>query len=450
MRLLGLKKTTFPLLFVGAVVAGAAQYIPLILSLGATSTVALGGIDIADVAGSGPLKYVKDIFLIVLAILPLLKSDVITKNRLVVMPFIYYAGWLAAILSIGTVSLLVDALEGIEGESLYFVAGARWIILLNGGVSLFTFASGHPLNERQQARIALALIVILGIDLLFVVQQAQTLSLVYQLEAGTGGARMVGVFTSAGTAGTLAILAGIVAIMLPRAGTFYRVCLLAAATMIGLAAGSRFSLLANGMLVFPLATAYLRRYKSAPAMVLKGLIVLLMLIAASFFYGRMNESAGRGDLLENQIDEGGRFWGIIQLLHVIGEEDLWRVALGNGLGVGTNNAQAVLGAVGSSSGSQFNTVTTDNTFVVIFNQFGVLGSLVFWGGIAVFFGKLISKTTGEARRKILALGLVSMLAFVATSMFEQYFLIIGLFSAFGVIYASNQPLPMVRNTLVRR
>ena len=54
MRLLGLKKTTFPLLFVGAVVAGAAQYIPLILSLGATSTVALGGIDIADVAGSEP------------------------------------------------------------------------------------------------------------------------------------------------------------------------------------------------------------------------------------------------------------------------------------------------------------------------------------------------------------------------------------------------------------
>ena len=88
----------------------------------------------------------KDIFLIVLAILPLLKSDVITKNRLVVMPFIYYAGWLAAILSIGTVSLLVDALEGIEGESLYLVAGARWIILLNGGVDFFYICIRPPIE----------------------------------------------------------------------------------------------------------------------------------------------------------------------------------------------------------------------------------------------------------------------------------------------------------------
>lgn len=263
--------------------------------------------------------------------------------------------------------------------------------------------------------------------------QAQAVGRLYDVAIGSGGARLTGFFSHAGVAGTFAILIGMLSMVLTEAGNRKRVLLLISALLISGTAGSRFGMIAVSCFVIGYvdeltSSGGYRRYRLASRVFL----LLLGSMAFVYLYTKVNEVADRGDLLQNQTEEGGRIANLAIFVNLISEVDLLSALFGQGIGVATNNAANLVAEHPSStSGLLFNS-SMDNTIIMVFLQFGAVGSCLFWAGLAMAWMNIYVELDQEAKSKQNIILLFVLLSFISTSLFEQFFLVIGVPLAVGI------------------
>jgi len=115
----------------------------------------------------------------------------------------------------------------------------------------------------------------------------------------------------------------------------------------------------------------------------------------------------------------------------ISKEKLGVFLFGHGLGYCTNTANGQLSAAGRFDEIP---VCAELSFFVIFSQFGILGSLLFWIGVLRLLILVNPRQGGELKTRYYVTMMFFIGAVLGDIMFEHYFLMMSFATAFGSIY----------------
>lgn len=377
---------------------------------------------------AGPLRYVKDAFLLALScIWPLYvarrKSSARTKNL-----FKWYLFWLATVTMTGTFGIAVG-----YSPPLFLVAGFRWLMLLHASVGIFFLMRSISPSPSQQAHVLWVLMAMALIDAFVILLQLKSGARITDIQLASS--RLTGMFSHAAVAAFFGLSLSLCGMCLTQTSLRQRAALTFVCLFIAFASGTRstmiiLSVISMMQLNSMLLQSRARRYR---LIILCG-TTLLFIFSGWIGYQAMIDSVGRGGIMEAQLGKGGRISNFISMLGTLYAADYGELLIGRGIGVGTNTAYSMLENAGVEPRIYRFNQLIDNSFMTQFFQFGLVGSLFFWGGIASFFfatGRRLANPHRIHHR--LSCGFFCFLL-IAGNVLEFYFLMVGFAIAIGLSF----------------
>lgn len=391
------------------IIAGAAQYI-YAAQMGLKSGSELYFLISSDLSEeSGPLKYLKDVVLLIFgAIWPFSISKGLAKNLRL------YLMWITSIVLVGFVAFILG-----NTPILFIVAGLRWVILMHACAGLYMLFRQNGLSYKEERIILNVVNAILVINLYFIVVQSNWLIGIFSLS----GARFTGMFSNAGTAGYFALAMSIISFGLHRSPLLFVLFVNVLALLGALGSGTRYAII--GTLLIASYIAFGKLLQSIPKQGKVVFIFLIVVLAIPIMVGLTNvanTAAARGDMLD-ALSEGGRLYNLNELLRIIAQGGGDEILFGQGLGVGTNTG---FGFSFNSGATSWN-ILMDNSFATTFIQIGLVGSLIFWTAIAYF----VRFNTCWRNCIILVIFVIGLFV---QNIPEQFFLMIG----FAFVWATGR------------
>ena len=400
------------------VVVGAIQYIySASLTLGSSGTIYFL-IDDATAEQAGPLRYLKDI---VLVLFGLIWPFLIWKKSSGALQL--YAVWMLSVLLIGSFPI-------ITGHSFFFlyIAGIRWMILLHACVGIYMLMVQYGIDRRGESLLLKVAIFILAVNAFFTLKQSpDTLAIFW------AGLRLTGTFSNAGTLGFFALSMSLLSYAFYRSPSSLVIWLNILAFFVAASSGTRYAII-GVLLITGILIAERFTYRATAKV--RGIVVMVVaLLAIPSAVGALvaaNTIASRGDVFVDQLSEGGRLYNLGQSLDLALQSGAGEILFGEGLGVGTNLAlgesqSASYGDEASYGMDMPWNLMIDNSFATTFIQIGLVGSIVFWGPVALFLKNHIS-------RRMLIVFILFVVGLFEQNMAEQYYLMV----AFSIVYASER------------
>jgi hypothetical protein len=407
--------------------AGLVQYAPTAIDFLRSGNVQVWNLELDTVADAGPVKYIKDLFVLCLglawpiAVLYLLPGPSLRKL------IARYLFWLFALVSVG---LLAYATQG--HPAYFLVAGLRWLLLAHSAFGLFVIASQQAMPPKIQTRVIRWLCVLGFADLGVALLQMASVGALGHLSLGA--VRMTGFFNNAAIGGYFGLALALIAYQLQDAAARWRLLLQAMALAIALSSGTRFAMIA----VFLVMSAFVyERLSLSQTQAWRHLAILLPPLALALgaqAYLLMQSSVGRGDLVGSQLEEGGRIANLQRWFEGLPETSMEEFLFGQGLGVGTNTLLTILSASGDTAGGvDMTELQIDNAFVSNYFQFGFIGSLILWGGVAGLIGFVRQRQPPYSGLRLTVIGLVFLLSTFTLNCFEQYYLVFGFMASLAFL-----------------
>ncbi|MBT1160448.1 hypothetical protein [Bifidobacterium sp. SO1] len=357
------------------------------------------------------INYVKDVFLLVL-----LLSCFIAQNSF----HQFKKAWFIAFAFIG-IGMLLCVFSG--HTPLNVVAGIR---AYGYAFVVYVYCHSALLNEEFYYKLYRVSFLILILQSLSVVVQFIRSGGGFSL--GSGGYRMMGLFTNAGTLGFYAVGVSVIfsCIFIKYDLIKIRYYLIGAIlmTFLAIASGGRGSIFYTVMFILTGVLSKLNIRKRD-----KNILIPLLISVIGFFVIKASvDYIGRGVLMKSGQ---GRFKAWSDLFAM----DLRTVLVGDGLGVGTNTGRSM----GTTS------VAMDSTFTVIIVQYGLWGFSLFMFCLFKFCLKVLQLKNIEVWYRYWYLVCILAVLF-SGSLFEQYAMIIPLIIAYYCMSSDS----VVSCTLVNR
>jgi len=414
-----------PLVFI----IGVAQYGSAAIVAALHGNVVLWQMDNLAMESAGPLRYIKDAFLLIISVVWPIYAARRTWPKGTSKIIVLYLVWLLLILCIGLVGILVG-----YSPPIFLVAGIRWLMILHVSFGVFLLMWVCPIWSRPNRRVIYCLLGLAALDLMLITVQ-------FGVGGATGNAfghsRLTGFFSNAGVGGFFGLALVLVGLQMDDTSTKLRFLLSGGAMVIALSSGTRSMVISVFILTALQALEWVEsrrdRRLTGPLKLAFGPAILVI---AWLGYRWLIDAVDRGGMVETQLAHGGRISNFIDMMGVIYSADFGELLFGRGLGVGTNTAYTMLVAAGLDPGGfRFNWLI-DNSFLTQFFQFGILGSLVFWSGV---FGFLVLMRPRGLRKYVRRYWVTTALFFIilwAGNPFEQYFLMIPFSIAIGAAHWS--------------
>lgn len=379
---------------------------------------------------AGPLRYIKDLWLMVVSFLwpVVIVRQVVTPSSKLI--FSSYFLWLVVFVFIGSMGYLIW-----YTSLLFAQAGLRWLMLFHVTVGIFLLMRTLPGDSRRQQWLANVLLVIAVLDIMLVLRQLAAAGSAYGI--GLGAARLTGFFNNAGVAGFLGLALALVSLQLDAVKYRVRYLLSGLGLFIALSSGSRSTMMA----VFVVTALQVWEFGDQPGVrrfrsLRNAFFVPIFVTCSAMLYPLMIDAVDRGGILEQQLAGGGRIDTINRMIEVFRTAGFVESLFGRGLGIGTNTAYTLLLAHGIQPDSiRFNWLV-DNAVITMFLQVGLVGSFVFWGGLALMI--VVGKPVGAIKFKLrywLAVLIFVFFLFVGNP-FEHYLIMFPLGIAFGAPFWS--------------
>ncbi|MFM0166046.1 O-antigen ligase family protein [Paraburkholderia sediminicola] len=423
------RRRAFPYLIFALFAVGIAQYAQVAIdSLAHGTGVYIWNLDDAELQGAGPVKYLKDLSILSFALIwPVAMGASRFPAGTRKLLSIYFA-WLIALVCLGLVGFVAQ-----WSPMLFLPAGIRWMILLHTSFGLFLFAGGLKTNGAVQTRLLVMLGALGAFDAYVVLQQYRTRAQLQDVLLSAD--RLIGLFSNAAVAGMFALSLGCMALILDRGARWSRISVMALAALIAISSGTRFAMLSisllSGVFVWEFVDAKLRRNNRMLFLVIAVPVSLCLVVVG---YATMVNAVGRGDVITNQLDAGGRLFNLKIVAQNLMEAQPGELLFGRGLGVGTNTAVKSISQTGiDPTQYRFNELI-DNTFVTLIFQMGIVGCLLFSIGVAIFLWNIRPRRSKKASIRFVAFLLISIAACMDSNVLEQFYLMTTLAVAFGDTY----------------
>ncbi|RZF24863.1 hypothetical protein EVC45_36570 [Paraburkholderia sp. UYCP14C] len=421
-------RLVFSLVVFALFAAALAQYADQALGALGTGAINVWNLNSAAMDEAGAVKYAKDASIALIGVgwpFALGLNRFPGRIRAVILMFFT---WILCIMSVGVVPFIAG------WTPLFFLAaGLRWVLLVHASFGLFVFASFLPADKRGQTALVLALLALGALDFYVVLRQWIQLGQVREVLFTQD--RYTGLFSNAALAGMYAISLASMVLVLDRARPLYRLILLSVAVVIAISSGTRFAMLSIAAIVGVVVWETLGgRLSRTDRMLLVVTALPIAICLALVGYSHMVEAVGRGDVLTDQLDEGGRLSNLGKIAEQLSEAAPAELFLGRGLGVGTNTAVMLLDRAGIDPEQyRFNTII-DNAFVTMQFQIGIIGMLIFMTGATAFIWRIRPRhSRRQSVRYVLFIG-ITIAACMDVNLFEQYPLVTTLMLCFGDIY----------------
>lgn len=426
----------FELLVVGVVLCGMVQYGPAAVHALLSGQVSLWTMDADMMQESTPLRYIKDGFLFAMSAYWPLSTHWRSHDAVIRHITGFYFCWLALVVTAGVAAYIF------EYSPLFFLpSGLRWVMLLHASLGLFLLGTVYQPQPKSDFALGLCLAALLGADALLVVRQLSSVGALFGM--GLAQARLTGFFSNAGVAGMFALGVALIASQLRFLRFGLKLTNMLLALFIAMGSGTRFAMMSIAIAI--LAVVYeqiqLKAGQLKPAGVL--LLVSFGLLLLPYGYVHMLEAVGRGDLFASQFSKGGRATTFMTTLNLLLSSEPGEFLLGRGFGIGTNTAFGQLEAADVNPWRYRYNLLMDNAFLTAFFQLGLVGSLLFWGGIAAFLRAVRPKREATAKRSYFLLVTIMAVTCMAGNPFEQYYLMMAFLICLGLIYGRDrQHFPM--------
>lgn len=417
-------KYLIPLIFI----VGVAQYGVTAVQNVLSGNVVMWTMDSELMESAGPLRYVKDAFLLLLSFTWLIYVSRFKQYSLTKKLVGYYFFWLACITLLSILGIAIG-----YSPAFFLMAGLRWLMLLHASVGVFFLMRGLSSRVKPQVRILRLFMALSLLDAIVILMQMRAGASIGDI--GLARSRLTGMFNNAGVAGFFGFSLALCGMCLTRTSFWLRAILTLTSLFIVFASGTRSMMILIFVILimqiyFALATSEMRKYKKA---IFAGMI-LIFLVFGSWAYYAMVESVGRGGILEAQLNEGGRISNFFYMFDKLYAADYGELLIGRGIGVGTNTAHSMLMGEGTDPSTYRFNWLIDNAFLTQFFQFGAVGSALFWAGIAAFLYKTGSNLPNPYRlHHRVACGSLFFILF-AGNPFEHYFLMMGFAIAIGLSF----------------
>ena len=413
-----------PLIFI----IGLAQYGVTAIQNVLSGNVVMWTMDSETMESAGPLRYVKDAFLLILAFIwPIyvakLRSPVGIRKL-----YGYYFVWLPCIALFGVLGIAIG-----YSPPFFLAPGFRWLMLLHSAVGVFFLMRGISSLRRQQSHILWLFIAMAVLDALVILMQIRAGASIGDVRLA--GSRLTGMFNNAGIAAFFGFSIALCGMCLTRTSIRQRATLTALSLFIAFASGTRSMMILIFVIFIIQINAVMISYnlKKYSTIILFGTTIFFSVVGW-LSYQSMIDSVGRGGILETQLGEGGRISNFFGMLKTLYAADYGELLIGRGIGIGTNTAYGMLKAVDIYPEMYRFNWLIDNSFLTQFFQFGAIGSLLFWAGIFAFLyetGRKLS-STHKLHHRLASSFLVFIL--FAGNPFEHYFLIMGFSIAIGLSF----------------
>lgn len=397
--------------------AGMLQYAPTLLENIKMETVSLFSVDNDNLEAAGPLRYIKELVLLMLVIYLIFgfNGSTVVEQKMREMTR-GFAAWIIALIFIGLIPYLIY-----DTPIFLLAAGLRWMLLAAGSFAIFILSAHESDDADQQKIFANSLLILLSFDAAVVLYQI--IFVAKSMSVGVGASRVTGVFSNAGVGAFFSLGCALILVTLQCSPIGIRLLGMVLAFVIALGSGTRFAMIGLFVLVFTQLWVYVQNIRSDYARII---LVMLggpsLLLVAYLGYLSMIEAVGRGSLVDAQLEDGGRITNLLNSITIIFSADISEILFGRGLGVGTNTGYSMTIARGIIPDSiRFNWLI-DNAFLTQFFQVGLIGSIVFWIGITGLIYKSLGAPCIYSASIILSFAFIFIVNIFAGNPFEQYFL----------------------------
>ncbi len=416
-----------PLIFL----VGIAQYGFVAFDAIAKQKVALFNVDSEELVSSGILRYVKEIFLLLIsAAWPLALTRLNLPSGLRKWIGAFYI-WIAVVVSIGSLGFIF----GYSPIS-FLPAGLRWILLLNASFGIFILSRSLVAEKNRHNFIFACLSVIVILDAYVIMLQFLRVSSIYALAFGS--ARLTGLFSSAGVACFFGVAIALVSLILDGVDKNKRLFLCVVAIGVALSSGSRFGTMAVVLILLCELWEFAAANKGFYATYMRLAFIPFFLFVGYTSYQAVISVVDRGNALEQQFEQGGRVSTFYSSLELLWNAEIGEILIGRGLGVGTNTAIGTALSQGLDPEMYRFNILVDNSLLTCTFQFGLLGSMVFWGGLSYFVLFACPRKSIIGRYRFLVLMFVAIVTILAGNPFEHYFLMMSYSVTLGSIYWTEQ------------
>jgi len=422
------EESFFWIVVIIAYVVGLAQYAPAMIDSAQYSKVVVFQLDEVSMDESGPLRYLKDIFVLVFSIFWVVRYQKIIIENGINKFGLLYISWFFVICFVGVLGYFFS-----KSPFYLAVAGLRWLLLLHASIGVFIASNKINRDEKGQLIIFKFLVVLALVEMSMSIYQASIASSI--IGVGMGASRVSGFLSNAGVAASFAISVALLSMFLEHIKIGYRLILSMMCMVIALASGTRGAMISIFFIVTSLFLDFLnsKKFKAFKGIFIVFLVPVVAVCAIAMF-GYMISIVDRGDMIASQFESGGRIANLAMRWNDFISAGILKIMFGAGLGVGTNTAYYMVLNRGMDPESvEFNWLI-DNSFMTSMFQFGVIGSLVFWSGIVLFFTKIFKVTRSVANFKFWIVVYVFFSWAAGGNPFEQYFIMIGVLGSLGICY----------------
>ena len=413
----------------GAIVSISVQYIFVQFDLLVSGKISLWALKGEALEGTGIMRYVKDLYLLAFAIFwPGLILVYRKRSNGLLFKALYIE---AVILFLGLIGHVID-----PNINLIF-AGIRWMVLLHAGIGVFMLIKSFGILTSKESilfhRFMFAfLIVICGWGIIqSLVLGPSTITVI----------RLSSIFANSGVYAFAAVGAGLLFVVLPDVGRNVRLTAISLALISTVLSGTRSAMLLAALFLLlafiaPKRGVVIKQGKSVVIAALAIVFLALVFVALPL----IESSAGRGGIIETQINGPGRITNLVNLSEKISNSPGVNIFFGKGLGYGTNNAFNLFPEL---IGSDPWFTLIDNTYATWFLQFGLLGLvvlLILMGQVLLSLWKAAGKDTAS-QYGFFAIAISLFVVTVAGNFFESYhFLLFTFISAAVLFQSSNSPV----------
>lgn len=410
-------------------IIGVSQYAMVGYAAIVEGKLSLWAIDSAELKSVGLLRYIKDAFVVFLAIGWVILLPTMALPKELVRLIRFYFLWLGGVVGIGLIGFLLDY------SPLFFLpSGLRWLLLLHASFGVFILSSTLTTNKIWHKFLFNVIVAIILINFYVVFLQFNTISAAIGLDFGN--ARITGLFGHAVVAAAFAMAVALFVTQLHEIAPEKRIVVTLICMFFALSSGSRYATGAVFLIILTqLYELINRRYSRINFTSTKNLIfIIFMILVIAIGYNILILQVGRGDAIGQQFEKGGRVANFIEATEMLYSANLMELFFGRGLGIGTNTAFTMLANSGVNASQYRFNIMIDNAIMTGIFQFGLLGSMLFWFGIFKFilFSKPKNSNLYKLRFNILVI--LILMAVGWGNPFEQYFLMVGFSAALGAIY----------------
>ena len=412
---------------------GIMQYANVAFELIMSGNISIFAVDTESLYSAGPLRYLKDLFVILFSFgWVLLLPSLFLPLRVTLFLRAYFM-WLLGVVLIGSLGFLFE-----YSPIFFYLSGIRWLLLLHASFGVFILSFNFVKVQNRHPFIFKFLVILALCNGYAVALQFQLVSSLWGMAFGS--ARLTGLFGSAGVSAFFAIAVALFSSMLDGASLKGRMWLTVFSFFIALSAGSRFSMGA----IFLIFMFQIWEWAESSNINLKGKIKLMIfpifIVMITMGYQSVNEQVDRGDALTSQLGKGGRVSNFMDALDILSNAEIGELLVGRGLGIGTNTAISQNYAEGVDPDIYRFNKLMDNAFVTCFFQFGILGSFLFWWGIYNIINFAKPKSSTIAKHRYIVVVVVFVTTLLLGNPLEQYFLMMSYAAALGAAYWSDQYL----------